>query len=116
VRWIHGAAVQVVVEVDGLTHGYNGRMLFEDANLSIEKGERIAIIGPNGWAGGRAPHLLRRHLLPEQGAACALASARSVVACLCSSGLCLMDGTSMTSLLVAPWCACAGRGRARCCA
>lgn len=39
---------QTVLEVDGLTHGYNGRMLFKDAELVIEKGERVAILGPNG--------------------------------------------------------------------
>jgi ATPase subunit of ABC transporter with duplicated ATPase domains len=37
-----------VVSIEGLTHGYNGRMLFKDADLEIEKGDRIAIIGPNG--------------------------------------------------------------------
>lgn len=39
---------QVAVRIEGLTHGYNGRTLFEDANLVIERGERVAIIGPNG--------------------------------------------------------------------
>jgi ABC-type multidrug transport system fused ATPase/permease subunit len=39
---------QVAVHIEGLTHGYNGRTLFEDASLTIERGERVAIIGPNG--------------------------------------------------------------------
>jgi hypothetical protein len=44
---------QVAVQVQGLTHGYNGRTLFKDADLTIERGERVAIIGPNGgWVGG----------------------------------------------------------------
>jgi ABC-type hemin transport system ATPase subunit len=47
------------VRIEGLTHGYNGRTLFKDADLVIERGERVAIIGPNGarvdvGVGGRA--------------------------------------------------------------
>lgn len=42
-----------VVTIRGLTHGYPGRgQLFNNANLDIEKGDRVAILGPNG-AGGR---------------------------------------------------------------
>lgn len=37
-----------VVAIEGLTHGYGNDALFEDANLTIEKGHRVAIIGPNG--------------------------------------------------------------------
>jgi hypothetical protein len=49
---------QSVVKVEGLTHGYGGRLLFKGANLEIERGDRVAIIGPNGcgwrvpWGGG----------------------------------------------------------------
>ncbi len=39
---------QVAVRIEGLTHGYGGSHLFEDAELTIERGERVAIIGPNG--------------------------------------------------------------------
>lgn len=37
-----------VVNIRGLSHGYNGRLLFKDVDLDITQGERIAIIGPNG--------------------------------------------------------------------
>lgn len=39
-----------VAEVKGLTHGYGdgANRLFEESDLFIEKGDRIAIIGPNG--------------------------------------------------------------------
>uniref|UniRef100_A0A383WHR1 ABC transporter domain-containing protein n=1 Tax=Tetradesmus obliquus TaxID=3088 RepID=A0A383WHR1_TETOB len=37
-----------VVEIKGLSHGYNNRLLFKDVDLEIGQGERIAIIGPNG--------------------------------------------------------------------
>eukprot|EP00879_Flechtneria_rotunda_P011902 GHRR01012431.1.p1 GENE.GHRR01012431.1~~GHRR01012431.1.p1 ORF type:complete len:661 (+),score=250.45 GHRR01012431.1:1092-3074(+) len=39
---------QTVLSIKGLSHGYNGRLLFKDVDLEIEQGERIAIIGPNG--------------------------------------------------------------------
>ncbi len=37
-----------VVSVAGLTHGYNGAVLFENAQLLVERGQRIAFLGPNG--------------------------------------------------------------------
>ncbi|CAL8469003.1 g8544 [Coccomyxa elongata] len=39
---------QRVLEINGLTHGYGDRLLFDKVDLEIEKGERVAIIGPNG--------------------------------------------------------------------
>lgn len=37
-----------VVGIEHLKHGYGADALFDDANLTIEKGHRVAIIGPNG--------------------------------------------------------------------
>ncbi|PKM43988.1 MAG: ABC-F family ATPase [Gammaproteobacteria bacterium HGW-Gammaproteobacteria-1] len=37
-----------VLEVEGLSKGYDGKPLFQNLNLLVEVGERIAIIGPNG--------------------------------------------------------------------
>jgi len=42
---------QKVLKIEALTHGYPTRPLFKDVNLDLEKGDRVAIIGPNG-AGG----------------------------------------------------------------
>jgi hypothetical protein len=55
-----------VLTVQNLTHGYNGRTLFRNANLDVEKGERIAIIGPNGAGApiGSEQALLSRSSLP----------------------------------------------------
>ena len=62
---------QVAVSVEGLTHGYGGRTLFKDASLLVERGDRVAIIGPNGCVlllvGGRS----------LAGACCPLPAARS---------------------------------------
>lgn len=37
-----------VAAIERLNHGYGGRMLFKDVTLEVTKGDRIAIIGPNG--------------------------------------------------------------------
>lgn len=37
-----------VVTVRGLTHAYGDNILFMDANLEVERGDRIALLGPNG--------------------------------------------------------------------
>ncbi len=39
---------QRVVDIKSMSHGYGGQQLFRDVDLTINKGERIAIIGPNG--------------------------------------------------------------------
>jgi len=37
-----------VVEIQNLMHGYDDNVLFMDAKLSIERGDRVALLGPNG--------------------------------------------------------------------
>lgn len=37
-----------VIDTNGLTKSYGGRVIFKDVNLSIGKGEKVAIIGTNG--------------------------------------------------------------------
>jgi len=39
---------QTVCSISDMSHGYGGRMLFKNASLEIERGDRVAIIGPNG--------------------------------------------------------------------
>lgn len=36
------------IVVEGLHHGYGEKTLFDDASIAIERGDRIALIGPNG--------------------------------------------------------------------
>lgn len=36
------------IVIDDLTHGYAGELLFENASLTVERGDRIALVGPNG--------------------------------------------------------------------
>ncbi|KAL5556197.1 hypothetical protein UlMin_038433 [Ulmus minor] len=43
-----GRSGRSVVEIKNLEFGFGDNVLFKKANLSIERGEKIAIIGPNG--------------------------------------------------------------------
>lgn len=58
---------QLAVRVASLTHGYNGRCLFNDANLEIHRGERVAIIGPNGAGKSTLLRLLMGREAPQEG-------------------------------------------------
>ncbi|KAL2610778.1 hypothetical protein R1flu_022470 [Riccia fluitans] len=39
---------KTVLEIDNLCHEYEGKKLFDNAKLLVERGEKVAIIGPNG--------------------------------------------------------------------
>jgi len=39
---------QEVVKIEDLTHAYDDKILFLGANLTIERGDRVAFLGPNG--------------------------------------------------------------------
>jgi ATPase subunit of ABC transporter with duplicated ATPase domains len=56
-----------VASVEHLTHGYNGRPLFEDTSLEVVKGDRIAIIGPNGAGKSTLLRLLMGTEKPQSG-------------------------------------------------
>ncbi len=57
---------RLALEVQGLGKGY-GRPLFEDLNLMVEAGERIAIIGPNGIGKTTLLRCLAGDLAPDRG-------------------------------------------------
>jgi ABC transport system ATP-binding/permease protein len=37
-----------LLEIHGLTHGYDGRTLIDNLDISLPRGERLGILGPNG--------------------------------------------------------------------
>ena len=41
-------SAETVVKVEGLTFGYGASPLFQDLNLSIRRGQRVALVGVNG--------------------------------------------------------------------
>ncbi len=60
---------QDVVVIDDLTHTYNEKVLFLGANLTIERGERIAILGQNGAGKSTLLRLIMGTETPEDGSA-----------------------------------------------
>lgn len=55
------------LEVEKLSHGFDGKPLFNDFNLMVEAGEKIAIIGENGIGKTTLLRCLARDLQPNHG-------------------------------------------------
>ena len=50
-----------------VTKSFGGRVLFEDAALQVNAGDRIGLIGPNGAGKSTLFSLLLRHDEPDEG-------------------------------------------------
>ena len=61
-----GAQVAVI---DNMTHCYGENILFMEADLEIERGERIAFVGPNGAGKSTLLRLIMGVETPEEGSA-----------------------------------------------
>ena len=57
----------IVFRVEGLSKGFNGRTLFKNLSFSIERGERWAILGPNGCGKTTLLKCLLRQIAPDHG-------------------------------------------------
>ncbi|MFW6358958.1 MAG: ABC-F family ATP-binding cassette domain-containing protein [Chroococcales cyanobacterium] len=58
-----------VVNIEKLVHTFNNDILFLDANLLIERGDRIAFLGPNGCGKSTLLRLIMGMETPEDGIA-----------------------------------------------
>ena len=56
-----------VLEGENLTGGYEGKLLFENVNLRIGRGQRIGIVGPNGAGKSTLMKILVGRLEPLKG-------------------------------------------------
>lgn len=59
--------MESLVKIEGLTFGYDEKMVLEDINLSINKGDYLGIIGPNGSAKSTLLKLMLSILKPQKG-------------------------------------------------
>lgn len=57
----------MLVNISGLSHSYGARPLFAGLALSIEAGERIGLIGPNGTGKSTLLQIIAGHLTPDVG-------------------------------------------------
>lgn len=55
------------VTAEGLSKAFDGKLLFSDFNLHIERGERIGLIGPNGAGKSTLAQILTGQLAPDTG-------------------------------------------------
>ena len=60
---------RLVAEISDLSHSYGDQILFLDANLEIERGDRIAFVGPNGAGKSTLLRLIMGSERPEGGLA-----------------------------------------------
>ncbi|NJN71508.1 MAG: ABC-F family ATP-binding cassette domain-containing protein [Limnothrix sp. RL_2_0] len=58
---------QIVATIKDLTHSYNDKILFLGANLDIERGDRIAFLGPNGCGKSTMLRMITGNEQPEDG-------------------------------------------------
>ncbi len=58
---------RLALEVEGVSKGYDGAPLFEDFDLAVEVGERVAVIGPNGIGKSTLLRCLAGDLTPDSG-------------------------------------------------
>jgi len=56
-----------VLMVQELSKGFDGRTLFENFNLHLRAGDRVAIIGPNGVGKSTMLNIIANQLLPDRG-------------------------------------------------
>lgn len=56
-----------IVRCEGLTHRYGRTPVLEDVTFSVEKGESLCVIGPNGGGKSTLLKLLLGLILPEKG-------------------------------------------------
>lgn len=61
------ASGKIVVEVEGIRHGYDGQTLIDAFSLTILRGDRIGLIGPNGVGKTTLLKILLGQLKPDHG-------------------------------------------------
>ena len=56
-----------VIELSGISKGYDGRIVLDGVDLTIQRGERVAIIGPNGIGKSTLLKIMVGDVSPDSG-------------------------------------------------
>lgn len=56
-----------ILTVEKLTHGFGGRIIFEDVSFRLLKGEHIGLVGANGEGKSTFMRILTDNLIPDEG-------------------------------------------------
>src|SRR5882724_6514872 len=56
-----------MLTISGMTKAFGPRVLFEDATLQVNRGDRIGLVGPNGAGKSTLFSLILRHDMPDEG-------------------------------------------------
>ncbi len=57
----------IVIAADSINKSYNGRAILADAEITINKGERLALVGPNGCGKSTLLGILAGRIEPDSG-------------------------------------------------
>lgn len=58
---------KLVVELEHVSHAYEGQTIIQDLTLAIQRGDRVGLIGPNGAGKSTLLKILLGELQPDQG-------------------------------------------------
>ncbi len=58
---------KIVIELEKVSHGYNAEAVISDLTMSVQRGDRIGLIGPNGIGKSTLLKVLLGQLQPDQG-------------------------------------------------
>lgn len=56
-----------ILTVEKLSHGFGGRVIFEDVSFRLLKGEHIGLVGANGEGKSTFMNIITRKLIPDEG-------------------------------------------------
>lgn len=56
-----------ILNVEGLTHGFGDRAIFEDVSFRLLKGEHIGLVGANGEGKSTFMNIITGKLMPDEG-------------------------------------------------
>jgi ATP-binding cassette subfamily F protein uup len=61
------ASGKKVIDLQHVTHGFDGRVLIDDLSTTVMRGDRIGIIGPNGTGKSTLLKIMLGELVPQRG-------------------------------------------------